>query len=149
MLYYAPSIFKSLGLGGNTISLLATGVVGIVMWIATVPAVLYVDQLGRKPVLIVGAIGMATCHIIIAAISATNEPGWTNKSAGWAACAMVWLFVVHFGYVRIARASITEKTHTDELFISLGDLAPGSSSLRSGLSPNVHTVLHLVPRPTG
>ena len=30
ILYYAPSIFKNLGLTGNSISLLATGVVGIV-----------------------------------------------------------------------------------------------------------------------
>jgi hypothetical protein len=30
ILYYAPSIFASLGLTGNTIGLLATGVVGIV-----------------------------------------------------------------------------------------------------------------------
>lgn len=29
ILYYAPTIFQSLGLTGNTISLLATGVVGI------------------------------------------------------------------------------------------------------------------------
>lgn len=35
------------------------------MFIATIPAVMYVDKLGRKPVLITGAIGMATCHIII------------------------------------------------------------------------------------
>ncbi|KAK5130378.1 hypothetical protein LTR08_002170 [Meristemomyces frigidus] len=99
ILYYAPQIFSSLGLGGNTISLLATGVVGIVMWLATFPAVLYVDKLGRKPILIAGAIGMATCHIIIAVIIAKNENDWAHhKAAGWAACAMVWLFVVHFGY---------------------------------------------------
>ena len=30
ILYYAPTIFKSLGLTGNAVSLLATGVVGIV-----------------------------------------------------------------------------------------------------------------------
>lgn len=30
ILYYAPSIFTSLGLTGNTTNLLATGVVGIV-----------------------------------------------------------------------------------------------------------------------
>jgi hypothetical protein len=35
VLYYAPSIFSQLGLTGNTTSLLATGVVGIVMFIAT------------------------------------------------------------------------------------------------------------------
>lgn len=30
ILYYAPFIFKDLGLTGNSVSLLATGVVGIV-----------------------------------------------------------------------------------------------------------------------
>lgn len=65
ILYYAPQIFNKLGMSSNATSLLATGVVGIVMFIATIPAVMYVDKLGRKPVLIVGAIGMATCHIII------------------------------------------------------------------------------------
>ena len=69
------------------------------MWFATMPAVAYVDKLGRKPILIVGAIGMATCHIIIAVIFAKNENQWeTHKGAGWAAVVMVWLFVVHFGY---------------------------------------------------
>ncbi|EOD46687.1 Sugar transporter [Neofusicoccum parvum] len=99
ILYYAPQIFNKLGLSSNAVSLLATGVVGIVMFIATIPAVMYVDKLGRKPVLIVGALGMATCHIIIAVIVAKNQYQWpTHQSAGWAAVVMVWLFVVHFGY---------------------------------------------------
>ena len=60
ILYYAPSIFVSLGLTGNTTSLLATGVVGIAMFLATIPAVIRIDQIGRKPVLISGAFLMAT-----------------------------------------------------------------------------------------
>lgn len=99
MLYYAPTIFKQLGLSGNTTSLLATGVVGIAMFIATIPAVLWIDRVGRKPVLTIGAIGMATCHIIIAVIVAKDDNRWdTEAAAGWAAVAMVWLFVIHFGY---------------------------------------------------
>jgi MFS family permease len=35
ILYYAPTIFAGLGLSSNSVSLLATGVVGIVMFIAT------------------------------------------------------------------------------------------------------------------
>lgn len=58
ILYYAPFIFASLGLDGKTTSLLASGVVGIVMFLATIPAVLYVDRWGRKPTLITGAVGM-------------------------------------------------------------------------------------------
>lgn len=99
VLYYAPVIFGTLGLSGNTISLLATGVVGIAMWIATMPAVVYVDKLGRKPILIIGAIGMAICHVIIAGIVGSFSDSWsTHSGAGWAAVVMVWLFVIHFGY---------------------------------------------------
>ncbi|KAF7556690.1 hypothetical protein G7Z17_g1198 [Cylindrodendrum hubeiense] len=99
VLYYAPQIFAQLGLSATTTSLLATGVVGIVMFIATIPAVLWIDRLGRKPVLTVGAIGMGTCHIIIAVILAKNIDHFHEQpAAGWAAVCMVWLFVVHFGY---------------------------------------------------
>jgi len=99
ILYYAPKIFSGLGLSSNTVSLLATGVVGIVMFLATIPAVMYVDKLGRKPVLIVGAIGMAMCHLIVAGISGAFENNWeSHRGAGWAAVVMVWLFVIHFGY---------------------------------------------------
>lgn len=71
------------------------------MFLATIPAVLYIDKLGRKPVMLAGALGMGTCHMIIAVIFAKNEQAWAagqHKAAGWAAVAMVWLFVVHFGY---------------------------------------------------
>ncbi|KAL2138250.1 hypothetical protein VTI28DRAFT_7193 [Corynascus sepedonium] len=99
VLYYAPFIFEQLGLDLNTTSLLATGVVGIVMFIATIPAVLWIDRAGRKPVLTIGAIGMATCHIIIAVLVAKNIDQWAeHRAAGWAAVCMVWLFVIHFGY---------------------------------------------------
>ncbi|KAJ4292855.1 hypothetical protein N0V88_005513 [Collariella sp. IMI 366227] len=99
ILYYAPFIFQQLGLSGNTISLFATGVVGIVMFLATIPSVLWIDRVGRKPVLTIGALGMATCHIIIAVIVAKNIDQWaTHSAAGWAAVCMVWLFVIHFGY---------------------------------------------------
>ncbi|KAI0126290.1 general substrate transporter [Xylariales sp. AK1849] len=99
VLYYAPSIFKQLGLNDNATGLLATGVVGIVMFLSTIPAVLYIDRVGRKPVLTIGAIGMALCHFIIAVIVAKNADQWsTQGGAGWAAVAMVWLFVIHFGY---------------------------------------------------
>ncbi|KZL63615.1 quinate permease [Colletotrichum incanum] len=99
VLYYAPQIFEQLGLSQTTTSLLATGVVGVVMFIATIPAVLWIDRVGRKPVLAIGAIGMGTCHLIIAVILAKNIDRFNEQpAAGWAAVCMVWLFVVHFGY---------------------------------------------------
>jgi sugar porter (SP) family MFS transporter len=98
VLYYAPSIFADLGLSSNTTSLLATGVVGIVMLAATVPAILYIDKIGRRPILAGGAIGMAACHFIIAIIFAKNQYQWASQTAaGWAAIVFVWVFVMFFG----------------------------------------------------
>ena len=98
VLYYAPKIFGGLGLSSVTVSLLATGVVGIVMFLATLPAVLYIDKIGRRPILAGGALAMAACHFIIAVIFAKNENQWeTQRAAGWAAVTFVWLFAMAFG----------------------------------------------------
>ncbi|KAJ3753535.1 general substrate transporter [Lentinula raphanica] len=100
ILYYAPSIFANLGLTGtSTIDLLATGVVGIAMFLATIPAVIYVDQVGRKPVLVSGAFLMGACHLIIAVLTGLFHNSWASHvAAGWAACALVWVFAMAFGY---------------------------------------------------
>ncbi|PPQ67501.1 hypothetical protein CVT25_006042 [Psilocybe cyanescens] len=101
ILYYAPSIFQNLGLTGNAISLLATGVVGIAMFLATIPAVIWVDKVGRKPVLISGAFIMAGCHIIVAILTGLFRHSWEQHqhlAAGWVACVFVWIFAMAFGY---------------------------------------------------
>ncbi|KAM5530407.1 hypothetical protein V8D89_015918 [Ganoderma adspersum] len=99
ILYYAPTIFQELGLTGSTNSLLATGVVGIAMFLATIPAVIWVDQAGRKPVLISGAFIMAGSHIIVAVLTGLYHDSWdSHRAAGWAACAFVWIFAMAFGY---------------------------------------------------
>ncbi|KAJ5735754.1 uncharacterized protein N7483_000879 [Penicillium malachiteum] len=97
--YYAPFIFEDMGFVGNSENLLATGVVGVVEFLATIPAVLLVDKIGRKKLLIAGAIGMAVCHFIVAGIIATYEGKWdSHRSAGWAAVVFVWIYVINFAY---------------------------------------------------
>lgn len=99
ILYYAAFIFKDLGLTGNTTSLLASGVGGILLVLATIPAVLYIDQLGRKPVLIAGAIGMGISHIIVAALYGSYGKSWqSHAAAGWVAVVFVWIYEINFGY---------------------------------------------------
>ncbi|WP_298537596.1 D-xylose transporter XylE [uncultured Algibacter sp.] len=58
VLYYAPEIFKSMG-AGTDIALLQTIIVGVVNLLFTVLAITTVDRYGRKPLMIIGAIGMA------------------------------------------------------------------------------------------
>jgi SP family xylose:H+ symportor-like MFS transporter len=57
-LYYAPSIFKDIGGEGVDASLLQTIVVGAVNLGFTVVAIWTVDRIGRKPLMVVGSIGM-------------------------------------------------------------------------------------------
>ncbi|KAI4276988.1 MAG: hypothetical protein LQ337_002096 [Flavoplaca oasis] len=90
VLSYAPSIFEALGTTRNTTSLLATGIIGVAKFLATIPAVLYIEKLGRKPVMLAGSLGMGISHFTIAIIFAKNGYQWaTHKTAGWAAVAMV------------------------------------------------------------
>ena len=58
VLYYAPEIFKSMG-SGTEVSLLQTIIVGAVNLSFTVLAIFTVDRFGRKPLQIIGALGMA------------------------------------------------------------------------------------------
>ncbi|KAK5677648.1 hypothetical protein LTS12_029440, partial [Elasticomyces elasticus] len=44
IIYYASSIFQSLGLDSGSVSLLATGVVGIINVLATIPAIMIIDR---------------------------------------------------------------------------------------------------------
>lgn len=67
-LYYAPRIFESMGAAKDA-SMLQTVVMGLINVVFTVVAILTVDRWGRKPLLMVGSIGMAVGMFAIAALS--------------------------------------------------------------------------------
>ena len=62
VLYYAPEIFRNIG-SGTDAALLQTVLVGAINLIFTVLAILTVDRYGRKPLQIIGALGMAVSMI--------------------------------------------------------------------------------------
>ena len=57
VLYYAPRIFESLGMEGG--GMMQTVLMGIVNITFTLVAIFTVEKLGRKPLLIIGSLGMA------------------------------------------------------------------------------------------
>lgn len=67
-LYYAPRIFESMGAAKDA-SLLQTVVMGVINVLFTVLAILTVDKLGRKPLLMIGSIGMAVGMFALSALS--------------------------------------------------------------------------------
>ncbi|OAT78908.1 D-xylose transporter XylE [Mangrovibacter phragmitis] len=58
VLYYAPEVFKSIG-SSTDVALLQTIIVGVINLLFTTLAILTVDKFGRKPLQIIGALGMA------------------------------------------------------------------------------------------
>lgn len=64
VLYYAPRIFESAGAEGG--GMMQTVIMGVVNILFTVVAIVTVDRFGRKPLLIIGSIGMAFGAFMVA-----------------------------------------------------------------------------------
>ncbi len=88
VLYYAPEIFKGMGSGTDT-ALLQTIIVGSVNLLFTVLAIMTVDKLGRKPLMIIGALGMA---LSMFALGTT----FFSESVGIAALIFMLIYVASF-----------------------------------------------------
>lgn len=64
IIFYAPVLFNSIG-SGHTASLLNTVIIGAVNVLATVVAIVVVDRLGRKFLLIAGVVQMVIAEIVV------------------------------------------------------------------------------------
>jgi len=64
VLYYAGNIFRNMG-SSTDASLLLTIIVGAVNLVFTIVAILTVDRFGRKPLMIIGSIGMAVSMFLL------------------------------------------------------------------------------------
>lgn len=64
IIYYAPTIIGETGLGAQT-SIIATVGIGFVNFAMTFVAIWLIDKAGRKPLLLVGLIGMITALTIL------------------------------------------------------------------------------------
>ena len=74
VLYYAGNIFRNMGASTDS-SLLQTIIVGIVNLSFTVLAIFTVDKLGRKPLMIIGSVGMAVSMIVLGCLFYFNNLG--------------------------------------------------------------------------
>lgn len=68
VLYYAPTIFKGLGFG-NDAAMWQTVIMGFINIVFTLVAIFTVDKFGRKPLLIIGSVGMAIGMFAIGALA--------------------------------------------------------------------------------
>ena len=75
VLYYAPEIFKTISSGTDS-ALLMTIIVGIVNFLFTIIAVKTVDKYGRKPLMLIGALGMALAMLSLGFVFFAGASGY-------------------------------------------------------------------------
>ncbi|KAL3458871.1 hypothetical protein BJX64DRAFT_301698 [Aspergillus heterothallicus] len=99
--YYAPQIFQLIGVKGDNLSLLTTGVYGAVKVAATIFYVAYlVDRVGRRLPLLIGATIQATAMLYLAlylrfAGASSDEMGGTPAGG---IVGIVWIYLYAFGW---------------------------------------------------
>ncbi|KAK4512973.1 Oxysterol-binding protein 3 [Mucor velutinosus] len=71
LMFYLPYILESTGIAESNSALLGNGISGMINMLATIPSFLYIDRWGRRRIMIIGGVAMATCMIIIAAVQGT------------------------------------------------------------------------------
>lgn len=88
VLYYAPEIFKNIDPNTDG-ALLLTIIVGIVNFLFTIIAVRTVDKYGRKPLMLIGALGMAVAMFSLGFV-------FFGGATGYLALACMMLYVASF-----------------------------------------------------
>ena len=106
-LYYAPEIFKQMG-SATDAALLQTIIVGAVNLGFTIIAILTVDKFGRKPLMLIGAIGMGICIFSIG-------------TAAYFQNTDTWLLVFILGYIACFAMSLGPVT-----WVLLSEIFPNS-----------------------
>lgn len=97
--FYSPRIFKSIGLTGTSTGLYATGIYGIVRFIAVCIAMAFVvDRFGRTKMLIYGSALMSACMWYIGAYVMVSKPTLSKhiSAGGYAACTLIYVYAIGF-----------------------------------------------------
>jgi len=99
--YYAPQIFKNLGINGNANGLFATGIYGVVKVCGCAAFLLLAaDSLGRRRSLLWTSIAQALCMLYIGLYVRISPPveGANVPPAGYVALVCIFLFATFFQF---------------------------------------------------
>lgn len=92
VIYYAPTILKFTGLSSGSAITEALSV-GITNLIFTIVAILVLDRVGRRPLLIVGTVG---CIVTLGVLGAFFASPWLQDNAPWLALASLIAYIAAY-----------------------------------------------------
>ncbi|MBU8567186.1 sugar porter family MFS transporter [Virgibacillus pantothenticus] len=93
IIYYAPTIFTEAGLGNST-AILSTVGIGSINVIVTIVAIMIIDKVNRKKLLLIGNIGMVSSLIIMSAF--IHMVGLA--SSAWIIVGCLTTFIIFFAF---------------------------------------------------
>jgi sugar porter (SP) family MFS transporter len=92
VIYYAPTIFKLAGFASNSASILATAGVGLVNVIMTIVAISLLDRAGRRPLLLLGLVGMLVSLVTLSVAFGHGDSPYLK----WIGVGSVMFYVASF-----------------------------------------------------
>lgn len=95
VIYYGPQIFQMSGIASNEASILATALVGAINVLLTLVAIVFVDGVGRKPLLYAGCTGM---FVALSVLSYAFAQPHLHGSLSMTALVSLMLYVGSFAY---------------------------------------------------
>ncbi|OOF98884.1 hypothetical protein ASPCADRAFT_204595 [Aspergillus carbonarius ITEM 5010] len=97
LIYYAPTLFETMGLD-YSMQLLMAGIVNVGQLVGVTTSISTMDKFGRRALLLWGVAIMATCHIIIAVLVGLYSDNWpAHRGPGWASVALLLVYMISFG----------------------------------------------------
>ena len=105
ILYYAPIIFESAGFKSDTAALVATTTIGVVNFLMTIVAILFVDKWGRRPLFFMG-LSLMVLSMFVLGLMFFLSHGMTVHQTGEIAH-----HVVHAGHGAGANLANTADVH--------------------------------------
>lgn len=100
ILYYVLDIFRNLG-AGRLNGRADAAILSVISLFVTMIAVLLIDKIGRKPLLLVGAAGMCSCLLLLPAVRHYNWPASVviiliacyNACFGFSQGIVIWVYL--------------------------------------------------------
>jgi sugar porter (SP) family MFS transporter len=96
IIYYGPQIFALAGIGSDKNAIFATLLVAVVNVLATIIALVFVDRVGRKPLLYWGVGGMTLSLFLLA--YAFHNQALLGSSLGMIATACLMVYITCFAF---------------------------------------------------
>ncbi|OJI96344.1 hypothetical protein ASPVEDRAFT_48573 [Aspergillus versicolor CBS 583.65] len=96
VLYYAPLLFEQAGLASADASFFASGVSALVIFIVTIPALIWADKWGRRHSVIYGGVGISLTMFLMGALYADKTVHGTTGAGRWVVIVSIYIFAVVF-----------------------------------------------------